>query len=147
MPSNTAERWWVKAFARWMARVQTVQGQLSLLFQGMSGVGIASGALKYLGAPLWMITILFILFVAGVITYIYVYAEHGVHNQKNRDLNDIGNNFAQPINYIDDVLIGVAVFAAQHGREPTDDELATITETVREQWDEYRDGMDIDNEF
>jgi len=144
VPSNTAERWWVRRAARWMARVQTVQGQLALLFQGMSGVGIASGALKYLGLPTPVIAGLFSLFVGGVVGYVYVYSEHGVHNQKERDMSDISTNYSQPVNYIDDVIIGAAVFAAREGRKPDAEERQAIEEAVEEQWIKYRDGIEID---
>lgn len=137
----TATRWWVKMYARWIARVQAVQGQLSLFFQAMSGVGIASGALKYLGAPVWAIAIFVVLLMICMVGYIWLFSEGGVFNQKNRDIQDIGSNYAAPTMAMDDTTIGVAVFVALHNRKPTKEERRMIEEGVKEQWDEYRNGL------
>lgn len=140
----TAVRWWVKAYARWIARVQAVQGQLNLFFTAMSGVSLASGALKFFGAPTWVIGS-FLVFMAGfVVVYTYLYSEGGVWNQQRRDSNDMSTNFAAPTMLMDDVTIGVAAFVALHGRKPSDEEAKMIEEAVGEQWGKYRNGIDIE---
>lgn len=80
----------------------------------------------------------------GTLSFAYVYAERGLFNQQNRDKNDVGSNFAGPTMLMDDVLIGTAIFAAQEGREPTAEEREAIKRAVRQQWHEYRDGVDVD---
>lgn len=139
----TAERWWVRFGARWIARIDSVQGHLALVFQGMTGVGVASGALKYYG--LEQFTGPFIALVAlGVLLYAYLYSEGGVWNQVSRDKSDMSNNFATPRDVIDDTLIASGVFAALHGRQPTQDEQDNIYNAVRTPWEGFRDGINLD---
>ncbi len=72
----TAERAWVRFGARWIARVDSVKSHLSLVFQGMTGVGVASGALEYLG--LGHLVGPFIAALAVVLlAYAYLYSEAG----------------------------------------------------------------------
>lgn len=139
----TAERQWVRFGARWIARVDSVKGHLSLVFQGMSGVGIASGALKYLGLGDFIAPFLAILAVS-LLGYAYLYSEGGVWNQVSRDRSDMSNNFATPRDVIDDTLIATGVFAAMHGRQPKDDEIAVISDSVRSQWETFRNGIDLE---
>lgn len=139
----TADRAWVKVGARWIARIDSVQGHLGLAFQAMSGVGIASGALKYFGLDHFVAP--FIGMVAiGVLGFAYLYSEGGVWNQVSRDRSDLSNNFATPRDVIDDTLIATGVFAAQNGRPPDDDEQRAIRQAVRSQWEEFRDGIDLE---
>jgi len=139
----TAERAWVRFGARWIARVDSVKSHLSLVFQGMTGVGVASGALEYLG--LGHLVGPFIAALAVVLlAYAYLYSEGGVWNQVSRDRSDMSNNFATPRDVIDDTLIAVGVFAAINGREPEEEELEEIQDAVRSQWEEFRHGIDLE---
>lgn len=139
----TAERWWVRMAARWIARIDSVQGHMSLAFQAMTGVGVASGALKYYG--MGGLTGPFLVVVAvGLLAYAYLYSEGGVWNQVSRDQSDLSNNFAVPRDVIDDSLIGAAVFAALHGRAPNEEEFEDIVGSVKTYWEGFRDGIDLD---
>lgn len=140
--SYTAERWWVRMGARWIARVDAVKSHLNLAFQGMTGVGIASGALKYYGLEQY---VGWFLAVSGglMLAYAYLYSEGGVWNQVSRDRSDMSNNFATPRDKIDDTLIGIAAAAAFHGREPSDDEVDAIEQAVAKKWEDFRDGVDL----
>jgi len=139
----TAERAWVRFGARWIARVDSVKSHLALVFQGMTGVGVASGALEYLGLGHLVGP-----FIAGLavvlLAYAYFYSEGGVWNQVSRDRSDMSNNFATPRDVIDDTLIAVGVFAAINGREPEQEELEEIQDAVRSQWEEFRHGIDLE---
>lgn len=141
----TADRWWVRAAARWIARIDSVQGQLGLVFQAMTGVSLASGALKYFGlsqlVPWFLASTM-----AFVVVYAYLYSEGGVWNQVSRDKQDLSTNFAGPTMRIDDELTGCAVFAAVHGREPTAEEREAIASAVDKPWQEYREGISLDGE-
>jgi hypothetical protein len=140
----TADRAWVKATARWIARIDSVQGHLGLAFQAMSGVGIASGALKYFGMSQFVAPFI-VLVAVGVLGFAYLYSEGGVWNQVSRDRSDMSSNFATPRDVIDDTLIATGVFAAQNGRPPDEHEMDVIHEAVRGQWEEFRDGIDLED--
>lgn len=80
----------------------------------------------------------------GTLVFSYAYAERGVYNQKNRDKADVGQNFAGPEMLMDNIQIGAAVFAAEHGRPPTPQEREAIEQAVGGTWSGHRDGVDID---
>lgn len=139
----TAQRWWVRFGARWIARIDSVKSHLGLIFQGMTGVSLASGMLKYFGLT-WAVGPFIVLLAAAILTYAYLYAEGGVWNQVSRDRNDMSNNFATPRDVIDDTLIATGVFAALNGRAPDEDEQEQILNAVRTQWETFRDGIDLE---
>lgn len=139
----TANRWWVKGYARWIARVRSVQGQLNLLFTAMSGVGIASGALKYLGAPTWVIAILLGILALGIIAYIWLYSEGGVWNQMRRDQSEMSANFADPKARINAEMTARPILAGIKGRELTPAERQAISAESVATFAEYRDGAEI----
>lgn len=141
----TADRAWVRHAARWVARVDAVKSHLNLVFQGMTGVSLASGALKYFGLT-WAVGPFIVLVAAATLGYAYLYAEGGVWNQVSRDRSDMSNNFATPRDVIDDTLIATGVFAAINDREPDAEEQATIEQAVRSQWEGYRDGISLEGE-
>lgn len=144
MSDTTAVRWWVRMYARWMARVKGVQGQLSLLFQGMSGVGIASGAMKYLGAPLWVIGVLAVLFIVGLVWYVYTFSEEGIWNQVQRDRRDLSNNFAGPNGYIVSRIQAKAIVAGLQGAELSDEQEKAIEAMATEEFEALRDGVELE---
>lgn len=128
-----------------MARVKGVQGQLSLLFQGMSGIGIASGAMKYLGAPLWAIGGFGIFFCAFLVWYIYTFSEEGIWNQVQRDRRDLSNNFAGPNGYIVSRIQAKAIVAGLQGKELTPEEEQAIEAMADKEFRALRDGIDLDD--
>lgn len=136
----TAQRWWVKLAARWLARVDGVNGQLRLLFLAMTGYGIVLQTLAQYGLGSYALEVLTVSAV-GLTLYTYYYNEGGVRNQVSRDRNDLATNFSGPTMFIDDVLTGISLFTAIHQRPPTDDEVDMIIEAVLEIWQSYRDGM------
>lgn len=78
-----------------------------------------------------------------MLVYTYLYTEGGVWNQVQRDKKDMSTNYSNPLMLMDDTLIGIGAFVAIEGRKPTPDERKMIEEAVREQWEDYRDGVDL----
>jgi len=140
--SNTAERWWVRVAARWLARIDGVSGQLRLAMLVMTGLSTATITLKQYGHGnlAWPLII-----VSGLVmlVYTYLYTEGGVWNQVQRDKKDMSTNYSNPLMLMDDTLIGVAAFVAMEGRKPTEAEQEMIEESVREMWEDYRDGVEL----
>jgi len=141
----TANRWWVRLAARWLARIDGVTGQIqmvSLSVTAFSTFGILlqnyglGGLVPYLGAAA----------AVGCLVYVYLYTEGGVWNQVAKDRQDLSTDFSGPTMKMDDTLIGVAVFAAIHERPPTKEEIETIETAVDGQWKEYRDGVLTDDD-
>jgi len=140
--SNTAERWWVRLAARWLARVDGVSGQLRLAMLIMTGLSTATITLKQYGHgnlawPLIAVSAFVMLI------YTYLYTEGGVWNQVQRDKKDMSTNYSNPLMLMDDTLIGISAFVAVEGREPTDEEMEMIENAVRRQWERYRDGVEL----
>lgn len=136
----TAQRWWVRLAARWLARVDGVNGQLRLLFLAMTGYGIVLQTLSQYGFGDYALEFLAVSGV-GLVVYTYYYNEGGVRNQVSRDRQDLSTNYSGPTMLMDDVCIGIGQFVAENGRKPRDEERQMIQEAVKEQWDEYRNGV------
>lgn len=128
----TAQRWWVKLYARWVARIQAVQGQLNLFFTALSGTSLASGALKYFGAPAWLIGVFLAGLAALLVAYVYLYSEGGVWNQKERDQTDLSTNYIGP---------GKAMDMLLQGRQRK-----VLAQAIDEGWDGERISQEMDRE-
>lgn len=128
--------------ARWLMRIQAVQGILQLLGIAVTAASTLTSALVAIGEP-WAAPYLLGVGLVGSPIFAYGYVELGLFNRKNRENVDRGNNFATPRDRIDDTLIGAAVFAAIHGREPTEEEVETIEAAVEEPWQDFRDGVEL----
>lgn len=138
----TANRWWVRLAARWLARIDGVRGQVQMFSLAITAFSTFSIMLQGFGlgrfvAPLGVGAVL-----VGIV-YVYFYNEGGVRNQVSRDRQDLSNNYSAPAMLMDDTVTGVSNFVAINGRRPTEDEREMIEAAVREQWLEYRDGIDI----
>jgi len=139
----TAQRWWVRLAARWLARVDGVNGQLRLLFLAMTGYGVVLQTLAQYGLGSYALEVLA---VSGVVLvgYTYYYNEGGVRNQVSRDRTDLSSNFAGPTMRMDNEFIARGVLAAQMGRELTEQERRAIQQELDDAWHEYRDGLPED---
>lgn len=140
--SNTAERWWVRLAARWLARVDGVSSQIRVASLGVTAFSTFSLVLQNSGRG-ELVVPLGIAGIIGVPIYVYLYTEGGVWNQVQRDKEDMSANFSPPKMLIDDILTAVSVFVALYGRPPTQEEMGVIVSTIEEQWMEYRDGIDL----
>jgi hypothetical protein len=128
---------------RWLMRIQAIQGIVQMASMAITAASTLTFALQSIGythlAP-WVLG-------AGLVgtpVFAYVYVDMGLFNRKNRENVDRGNNFATPRDKIDDTLIGTAVFAAVHGREPDADEQEVIEAAVTEKWSDFRNGVEVD---
>lgn len=139
----TANRWWVRFGARWLARIDGVSGQLRLLFLAMTGYGIVLQTLARYGFGGYAIEFLAVS-ALGLVCYTYYFNEGGVRNQVRRDGQDLAGNWAGPNMRMDDALIGAAMFAATHGRPPDEEEFEAIEQAVDTYWRGYRDGVDLE---
>lgn len=144
MSSNTAERWWVRMAARWLARVDGVSGQIRVFSLGVTAFSTFSLLLQNSGhgelvAPLGIVLAIL------VPVYTYLYAEEGVWNQVNRDKMDMSTNYAGPTLRIDDELIARGVIAGMNGEELTDSERQAISNELDKAFAENRDGIQIND--
>lgn len=137
----TAVRWWVRLFARWQARIDAVKGQIQAASLAVTAFSTFSLVLQGFGLGRFVLPLGVALSVVGP-AYAYAFFEGGVWNQVSRDRADMSTNFAGPAMKMDDIVTAAGVFAAVHGRPPTEDEAETIERAVHEQWAEFRDGLD-----
>lgn len=144
MSSNTAQRWWVRMAARWLARVDGVSGQIRVFSLGVTAFSTFSLLLQNSGhgklvAPLGVVLAIL------VPVYTYLYAEKGVWNQVNRDKMDMSTNYAGPTLRIDDELIARGIIAGLNGKELTDSERRAISNELDKAFDENRDGIELND--
>lgn len=138
----TANRWWVRLAARWLARVDGVSGMIQLAMLGLTGLSTATLTLRQYGHgeyawPLIGITLV------GSLIFTYLYTEGGVWNQMSRDRQDLSANFANPSMRMNNELLARAVLAAQEKRELTESERQAIKDELDDAFDEFRDGIEL----
>lgn len=139
----TANRWWVRLFARWKAKIGAVQADINMFFTAVQTVTIASGIMAFFSVPSWFIVFLMAAMFASVAVYAHLYSEGGVWNHTQRVTRDLSDNFAKPSQRMGNEMNGVAFFAAKEGRMPTEEEREAISQAVDEVWNDYRDGVDV----
>jgi len=139
----TANRWWVKLAARWLARIDGVSGQLRLLFLAMTGYGIVLQTLSQYGFGGYAIEFISVSSVVLVV-YTFYYNEGGVRNQVSRDRQDLSTNYAGPTMRLDDEMIARGVLAAQKGEPLSEQEREAIQTELDDAWYEHRDGLSED---
>jgi hypothetical protein len=138
----TAQRWWVRAAARWLARVDGVSGQFRLGFLAATGVSTTLVALRDYGYGEFAPAVLAVSAV-GAALFAYLYTEGGVWNQMARDRQDMSNNFASPNGLIVAQMQATALAAAQKGEPLTEREREAVREEARETFDSLRDGVEL----
>lgn len=136
----TATRWWVKFAARWLARIDGVKGQVQMFSLAVTAFSTFSLMLQGFGMG-HVVPYIGVVGVSVGVAYTYLYSEGGVWNQVARDRVDLSTNYAGPTMRMDDEMIGLAVFAAIHKREPTPEEREAISNTLDDSWNDYRDGL------
>lgn len=138
----TANRWWVKLAARWLARVDGVSGMIRLAMLGLTGLSTATLTLRQYGHGdlAWP----FIAIVSiGTLVFTYLYTEGGVWNQMARDRKDLSSNFAGPSMRMNNELVARGILAAQEKRDLSDAERRAIKQELDEAFYEYRDGIEL----
>lgn len=139
----TAQRWWVRLFARWKAKIGAVQADINLGFSAVQTVTIASGVMAYFDWPNWVIGVLMVGMLVAALLYAHLYSEGGVWNHTQRYVQDKSSNYSRPIMRIDDEMIARTVLAGLKGRELTDEEREAIKTEADETFIEFRDGLDL----
>jgi len=136
----TAQRWWVKLGARWLARIDGVSGQIRVASLGVTAFSTFSLLLQNSGhgelvMPLGLFGLI------AVPTYTYLYTEGGVWNQMARDRVDLSTNYAGPTMRIQSEMMARALLAAEKGEPLTTEEREATSEELDAAWTEYRDGL------
>lgn len=118
-------------------------GQIfSLTFLGITAASTLTSALSDIGHE-WAAP--FVL-TGGVLlspVFAYAYVEWGVHNRKNREKQDRGNNFAKPQNAIDDAIIARTILAAEQGRTLKEKEREVVDKEAFRGYQDFKDGIDL----
>ncbi len=139
----TANRWWVRVAARWLARVDGVSGMIRLAMLGLTGISTATLTLRQYGHGEYAWP--FIGSVgAGTLIFTYLYTEGGVWNQMARDRQDLSTNFAGPSMRMNNELVARGILAAQENRELSEEEREAIKRELDEAFQEYREGIDLE---
>jgi hypothetical protein len=138
----TAERWWVKLAARWLARIDGVSGMIQLAMLGLTGISTATLTLRQYGHGEYAWPLIAVIGV-GTLIFTYLYTEGGVWNQVSRDRQDLSSNFAGPSMRINNELLARGMLAAHENRELSDEERQAIKRELDDAFDEYRKGVDL----
>ena len=139
----TANRWWVRLAARWLARVDGVSNMLRLAMLGLTGISTATLTLRQYGHGQYAWPLIITIGV-GVLVFTYLYTEGGVWNQMARDRQDLSTNFAGPSMRMNNELFARGILAAEERRPLTDQEREAIKSELDRAFDEYRDGIDLE---
>lgn len=139
----TATRWWVRAFARWQARIDSVKGQIQAVSLAVTAFSTFSLVLQNAGLGGYVAPLGIVLAVSGP-AYAYLFFEGGVWNQVARDRQDMSNNFAAPSSYIRSEMIARGLLAGQKGESLTAEEREAIETEVGETFADRRDGIELD---
>lgn len=140
----TAQRWWVRLGARWLARVDGVSGQLRLAMLGLTGISTMTLTLRDAGlgeyAPAFTAIIAF-----GALGFAWLYSEGGVWNQMSRDRADMSNNYADPNGLIQSRTVARAIVAGIEGEELSQQQREAINAESRAVFANHRDGVDLED--
>lgn len=139
----TANRWWVRLFARWQARIDSVTAQIQAASLAVTAYSTFSLLLQQSGYG-ELIPYLGMVAAAGGPLYAYLYFEGGVQNQVARDRQEMTNNFADPNMRITTELFARAVKAADGEEGLSDADRAAIQAELDAAFAEYRDGISIE---
>jgi len=106
----TATRWWVKLFARWQARIDSIKGQIQAISLAVTAYSTFSLLLQNSGyeelvRPLGLVMLI------SIPVYAYLFFEGGVWNQVSRDRQEKSSNFASPSQRIGNELGAAAIVA------------------------------------
>lgn len=139
----TANRWWVKLIARWLARVDGVKGHIQVVSLGVTAFSTFSLVLQNSGHGELVVP----LGIMGLIVlplYTYLYTEGGVWNQVSRDRRDLSNNFAGPNARISNEMLARALAAYEKGERLNEDEKELIRDELDDTFYSLRDGLLIE---
>lgn len=143
----TADRWWVRLAARWLARVEAVAPMVRMGMLSMTGLSTALIGLKQYGYDEYARPLIAVV-VVGTLVFTWYYTEGGVFNQKNRDWTDMGDNYSGPTMLMDARLeakqLAYLAYVLQTGTDKSFDEIqADMQELTDTEWAAMRDGIDV----
>lgn len=138
----TATRWWVKLFARWQARIDSVKGQIQAISMAVTAFSTFSLVLQGFGLGRYVPYLGAVLAITGP-AYAYYFFEGGVWNQVSRDRQDMSSNFASPNQWIGNEFTVRGLAAWQKGEPLTDDERRLIQGELKSVFQDNRDGKDL----
>ena len=141
----TANRWWVKTAARWLARVDGVSGQVRIVSLGVTAFSTFSLLLQNSGHGELVLPLGIVLALITPV-YIYLYTEGGVWNQMARDRRDLSNNFAGPNARISNEMLARALAAWEKGEQLTDAERELLQSELDAAFYDLRRGVEIEDE-
>lgn len=141
---NRLFRW----VARWFMRAEAAGNILRIIFFGLTGLSTALFTLQSYGYDQYARHFTAAL-VGGTIVFMYLYAERGVFNQKNRDKADAGDNYSGPTMLLDARIgarqLAYLGYALQNGDGKDLDELEREMRAItEEEWAELRQGVDVE---
>lgn len=139
----TAQRWWVRAFARWQARIDSVKGQIQAVSLAVTAYSTFSLLLQSVGLGKWVPVLGGVLLIAGP-GYAYMFFEGGVWNQVSRDRADMSGNYAGPNARIKAEHMVRGLSARDKGDVLDEDERDIIRAELDATFDELRDGVDLE---
>lgn len=129
--------------SRWLVRFEASQQIFRVAFLAVTAASTLTTALELIGygelAP-WVLGV----GVVGSPLFAYGYVESGVYNRKNRERMDRGDNFSGPGMLMGSDLQARAFAAALRAHDRGEDPEAAATRAVRDQWREYRNGVDVE---
>lgn len=137
----TAQRWWVRLFARWQARIDSIKGQIQAVSLAVTAFSTFSLVLQNFGLGRYVPFLGILMAVAGP-GYAYLFFEGGVWNQVSRDRADMSGNYAAPGGRINAELMARALAPIVNGGELTDEEREAINRELNRAYLEKRDGID-----
>lgn len=140
----TADSPFSRFVARWMMRLEAAGGVIRLVSLGITAISTTLVALSTFGYG-WLAKPVIILLSCGGLLFAYYYTERGIYNQKNRDKQDAGINFADPGMRIQSEMWARAKLAAEKERELTKQEREAIKNESDVVYTEFRDGYHIDD--
>ena len=139
----TAQRWWVRLFARWQMRIDSIKGQIQAVSLAVTAFSTFSLVLQNAGLSQFVLPLGIVLAICGPI-YAYMFAEGGVWNQVARDRQDMSSNFASPNQRIGTELSALSLAAAMKGRELTEEERDAALSELDSAFERTGDGDDLD---
>lgn len=138
----TAQRWWVRLAARWLARLDGVKGQVQMFSLAVTAFSTFSIMLQGFGMGQYVPYVAIAGLIGGVL-YTYLYTEGGVWNQVSRDRQDMSGNWAGPSGLIQAKMTARTLTAGSLGRELTEEQRKAIDAEAEQVFEEHRDGIDI----
>jgi len=141
----TADRWWVRRAAWWLAAVDGVSEQVRMVSLAVTGYSTFSLLLQGFGVGRRAIAALGVVVAILGIVYTYYYNKGGVRNQVSRDRQDLSSNWAGPNGKIQSEMIARSLVAAQKGEVLTAEERDAVRGESFATFREYRDGTDLES--